>query len=137
MLGFRFESASTARRRETALRTSLEEIHERDVSLRLERLRAELTVVHAQYIEKLTEALEHAWESRVRHAETQRVAAQRGLVPYVRGLEKFAKWLKETPNATPGMVAAKLTKLGLWDVRVGYDPDEDPEALAAIAKAVG
>lgn len=54
----------------------------------------------------------------------QRVAAQRGLVPYVRGLEAFSRWLQARPEIAR-QVEAEMRANGLWDIKLGYDPDKD------------
>jgi hypothetical protein len=59
------------------------------------------------------------------HMTTEATAAQNGLTPYVYALQYFAAWLKKTPRATRPMVIGKMTELGIWDVRVGYDPKQD------------
>lgn len=56
--------------------------------------------------------------------QQQRIAAQRGLVPYVRSLEQFNAWLAERP-ALSKEIEPILRELGLWDIKLGYDPDED------------
>jgi hypothetical protein len=53
-----------------------------------------------------------------------RVSAQRGLVPYVRGVEALNKWLSKHP-ALRRQLEPILREQGLWDVKLGYDPDKD------------
>ena len=53
-----------------------------------------------------------------------RVAAQRGLVPYVRSLEQFDAWLLERPDLRHALRPV-LQELGLWEIKLGYDPDHD------------
>ncbi len=54
-----------------------------------------------------------------------RVDAQNGLTPYVYALQAFSVWLNKRPSATPSQVKAKMGELGIWGVRVGYDPQKD------------
>ncbi len=54
----------------------------------------------------------------------QRIAAQRGLVPYVRSLEAFSRWLGKRPSLRK-QLEPKMRELGLWNIRLGYDPDQD------------
>ena len=63
--------------------------------------------------------------------QTKRVFAQRGLVPYVRALEAFDGWLQERP-ALRRQLEPILRELGLWEIKLGYDPDEDL-ALSVIS----
>jgi hypothetical protein len=88
-------------------------------------------------IEDQTE-LVHALENRLKAAEvremglcgelasarTERMAAQMGLVPYVRALEEFDRRLKKRP-ALRKQLEADLRDLGLWEIKVGYDPTKD------------
>src|SRR6266568_1921625 len=53
-----------------------------------------------------------------------RVAAQRGLVPYVQAVEQLNKWLAANPDLEPRLTPV-LKELGLYGVRVGYNPDKD------------
>ena len=59
-----------------------------------------------------------------------RTSAQRGLVPYVRSLEELHRRLPAYP-ALPTVadvcqrLGADLQELGLWNVKLGYDPDKD------------
>jgi hypothetical protein len=65
------------------------------------------------------------------HVErSQRMAAQRGLVPYVRSLEALDTWLLEQPSLR-AQLEPILRQLGLWEIRLGYDPDKDL-SLSAI-----
>lgn len=56
--------------------------------------------------------------------QQQRMAAQRGLVPYVRSLELFDIWLCSQPRLRESL-RPKLQELGLWEIKLGYDPDKD------------
>lgn len=74
---------------------------------------------------------QHALEELGRRLQTEiglersaRVAAQRGLVPYVRSLEAFNGWIKARPRLAKELRPI-LTELGLWDIKLGYDPDQD------------
>lgn len=75
-------------------------------------------------------------EKTVRIERVLRRSSQIGLVPYVRALQRFAVWLKRRPDATARDVIAQMTELGIWDVRMGYDPDKDP-ALNPLVPAEG
>jgi hypothetical protein len=55
---------------------------------------------------------------------TGRVAAQRGLTPYVTAVQAFNAWLMEHPGLL-GALALILKELGLFGVSVGCDPDKD------------
>ncbi len=61
-----------------------------------------------------------------------RVSAQRGLTPYVYALEALNKWLRGRNRITPKDLEKILKRLGIWGVRVGYDPDKD-KALSIIS----
>lgn len=61
----------------------------------------------------------------VRIEQVTRTAAQRGLVPYVRSLQRFNEWLSRRPELQAELEPI-LRELKLWDVRLGYDPDTDP-----------
>lgn len=56
--------------------------------------------------------------------QNMRVSAQRGLVPYVRSLEQFDKWLLQNP-ALRKELEPILRELGLWEIKLGYDPAKD------------
>jgi hypothetical protein len=45
-------------------------------------------------------------------------------VPYVRSLQQFNEWLADHP-ALRDELEPKLRELGLWDIKLGYDPDKD------------
>lgn len=62
---------------------------------------------------------------RVREERVTRTAAQNGLTPYVYALQAFALWLDQAPEADRQMVIEKMSELGIWGVRVGYDPQKD------------
>lgn len=70
------------------------------------------------------------YQEMVAHEQLQRVVAQRGLVVYVRALEQFDGWLQERP-ALRAQLQPVLQELGLWKIKLGYDPDRDP-ALASV-----
>src|SRR5437773_11715927 len=56
------------------------------------------------------------------YERTQRVAAQRGLVPYVRSLERLNGWLRAHRGRITKMQLVKVLKdLGLYDIKLGYD----------------
>jgi hypothetical protein len=63
----------------------------------------------------------------------QRVSAQRGLVPYVRSLQTLDAWLLERPELR-AQLESILRELGLWEIKLGYDPAEDPEVRAAVER---
>jgi hypothetical protein len=63
-------------------------------------------------------------KSEIGMEQTLRTSAQRGLVPYVRSLEQFDKWLRQRP-ATRAKLEPILRELGLWEIKLGYDPDKD------------
>lgn len=67
---------------------------------------------------------------KARDEQVTRVSAQRGLVPYVRSLEELHRRLAAYPSLPTvadlcQRLGADLQELGLWDVRLGYDPDKD------------
>lgn len=64
-------------------------------------------------------------QTKVRVEQVTRLAAQRGLVPYVRSVQRLNQWLARHPELQADMEPI-LRELGLWDVRLGYDPDTDP-----------
>jgi hypothetical protein len=59
-----------------------------------------------------------------------RIAAQQGLVPYVRSLEQLNVWLQARPHLAAELQPI-MAELGLWGIRVGYDPDRDINLTAA------
>jgi hypothetical protein len=129
--GLRLEPDSTARRREVELRLALEAAHERHLEAQLDNLRAKLEKGHQEHVEalqqshiELTRAARAEADRAVRYEQLQRSAAQRGLVPYVRSLEKFDRWLMTRPEMRD-QLEATLRELGLWEIRVGYDPGQD------------
>lgn len=83
-----------------------------------------LTRRHRREVGEVREALAFA--------ELQRVAAQRGLVPYVAAVEALNAWLKDRPEVE-AVVAPILQELGLYGVRVGYDPNREV-ALSVIGR---
>ena|SRR5665213_2889814 len=89
------------------------------------------TPTKAQLIETLDrERKEWAFEKRKLNVtigveRQKRVDAQNGLTPYVYALQAFAQWLGKHPKATPAQVIAQMSKLGIWGVKVAYDPQKD------------
>lgn len=71
-------------------------------------------------------------DATIAYERQQRVSAQRGLVPYVRSLERFNAWLRDRPTLHD-QLALILKELGLYDIKIGYDPDEDPEVQAMVS----
>lgn len=70
-------------------------------------------------------AKELAYERQQTFIEQQtRIAAQKGLVPYVRALEAFDHWLLERPDLRDTLQPI-LQELGLWEIKLGYDPEKD------------
>lgn len=63
-------------------------------------------------------------QRQIEYEQLQRVSAQRGLVPYVRSLEQFNQWLAKRP-ALRKQLRPVLRELGLWEIKLGYDPDQD------------
>jgi hypothetical protein len=55
----------------------------------------------------------------------QRVSAQRGLVPYVYALQALNKWMRGRTKIGPSDLERIMKRLGIWGVKVGYDPDRD------------
>lgn len=93
---------------------------------RLKRLQAEKLALE-KILEAATKA--HAAEldsmKKIIWGEQQmRAAAQRGLVPYVRGLEFFDRWLLERSDLRVQLEPI-LRELKLWEIKLGYDPDQD------------
>ena len=69
------------------------------------------------------------WKTHIEQG--QRIAAQRGLVPYVRSLQAFNEWLGDHPELRDQLEPI-LRELGLWDIRLAYDPDQDL-SLSAVS----
>ena len=82
-------------------------------------------------IEELKRTLELR-DAQILYERERRVHAQRGLVVYVRALESFNAWLDEHSNEE---VAEALRKRGLFAVKLGYDPDQDPEIVGQTVRA--
>jgi hypothetical protein len=74
--------------------------------------------------ERLTEARVGEQRRQTHQEQVTRVAAQRGLVVYVRALEQLDHWLRERP-ALRGQLEPALRELGLWEIALGYDPELD------------
>lgn len=70
-------------------------------------------------------------DAQIQYERLQRVAAQRGLVIYVRALESLGNWLAEHPN--PEFEIA-LRDRGLYGIKLGYDPDQDPEVMHLVSR---
>ena len=80
---------------------------------------------------QLRQAREETLRDEVQKERTMRIAAQRGLVPYVRSLEEFDHWLREQPELCKQLQPI-LEELGLWEIKLGYDPDKDL-SLSAVS----
>lgn len=75
----------------------------------------------------------HALRREVFIEQQDRIAAQRGLVPYVRSLEAFHGWLLKHPDLA-AQVEAEMRDLGIWAIKLGYDPDKDLSLSVVWAK---
>jgi len=100
---------------------------------RAKRLQGELDAAnhHIAAINAANAAEKDSWNKMLWGERQMRAAAQRGLVPYVRSLERFDKWLRERPKLR-AQLEPILSELGLWEIKLGYDPDQDL-ALSAIS----
>lgn len=81
-------------------------------------------------IEELERRLHHAQATihvlnlEISREQLQRVSAQRGLTPYVYAIQALNAWLADQPELH-NTIAPILKELGLYGVKVGYDPDRD------------
>jgi len=103
----------------------------RPIQAELVKLLEHERVNHAQEIARLNEGYREGVERRrqlhrleLEDERSGRIHAQRGLVPYVRALQLFHEWLLQRPEVAE-MVAPKMQELGIWAIKLGYDPDQD------------
>ena len=72
-------------------------------------------------------------EDRVESETTTRLAAQRGLVPYVYAIQGLNEWLRDERPELGAELEPIMRRLGIWGVKVGYDPDKGT-ALSVLGK---
>lgn len=86
---------------------------------------------HQEHVERLLEAFQkerqvqkRVSDAAIAYERLQRASAQQGLVPYVRALEEFDTWLRKHKRLR-GELEPVMRELGIWEIKLGYDPDRD------------
>lgn len=105
----------------------------------------ELMAVHEHVLAALRKTAEAVAEAHAKELANEkqqtsieqqtRIAAQRGLTPYVYAIQALNRWLRDRPELC-AQLQPVMQELGLWGVEVGYDPNKDRALSIIWAKRV-